>query len=97
MADEATYARSRRSTLLAASLDLEKLRLLLQLATETKFPDLRCYGHAARELGEVGRPVIGWLTSDAQGPPADLIGHIARYDTPVGRGPCFPLQEPTLG
>ncbi|MEZ5842769.1 MAG: diversity-generating retroelement protein Avd [Hyphomicrobiaceae bacterium] len=57
---EATYTRDRRGHLARANLGLEKLRVLLRLATELQLLDLRRYEHAARSLDEVGRLVGGW-------------------------------------
>src|SRR4051794_32050772 len=45
---EATYTKARRPPLLAANLGLEKLRLLVRLATEMRYLDARRYEHAAR-------------------------------------------------
>jgi len=62
---EATYTRDRRAHLLRANLGLEKLRVLLRLATELKLLDLRRYEHAARAIDEVGRLVGGWARASA--------------------------------
>jgi len=53
---EATYTRERTQHLRQANLGIEKLRFLLQLATELKLLDTRRYGHAARELNATGDP-----------------------------------------
>lgn len=63
---EATYTRSRRPALQAANMGIEKLRVLVRLATEMRYLDERRYEHAARNLDEVGRLVGGWMKADAQ-------------------------------
>ena len=62
---EATYTRDRRAHLARANLGLEKLRVLLRLATELKLLDLRRYEHAARAIDDVGRLVGGWAKVSA--------------------------------
>jgi hypothetical protein len=58
---EATYTRSRDKLLAAANLGLEKLRLLMRLAHELKYLDLRRYEFAARAINDVGRLVGAWI------------------------------------
>ncbi len=57
---EATFTRNRGRLLDRVNVDLDKLRLLLRLAKELGYLDLRRYEHAARRLDEVGRLVGGW-------------------------------------
>ena len=58
---EATYTKARAKSLQAANLGIEKLRILIRLATDLQVLDLRRYEHAARSLDDVGRLVGGWL------------------------------------
>ena len=57
---EATFTRNRGRLLDRVNVDLDKLRLLLRLAKELGYLDLRRYEHAALRLDEVGRLVGGW-------------------------------------
>ena len=57
---EATFTRNRGRLLDRVNVALDKLRLLLRLAKELGYLDLRRYEHAARRLDEVGRLVGGW-------------------------------------
>ena len=57
---EATYTRDRRGHLNAASLGIEKLRLLFRPAKDLDHLDQRRYEHAARSLDETGRLISGW-------------------------------------
>ena len=63
---EATYSRERRAHLARANLGLEKLRVLIRLATEMEMLDQRRYEHAARTLDDIGRLVGGWAKADAE-------------------------------
>lgn len=58
---EATYTKARAKSLQAANLGVEKLRILIRLATDLKVLDLRRYEHAARGLDEIGRMIGGWI------------------------------------
>ncbi len=58
---EATYTRNRAPVLRSVNLKLEKLRLLIRLASDLQILDLRRYEHAARTIDEIGRLVGGWL------------------------------------
>lgn len=57
---EATYTRNRGPMLAQANLGIEKLRVMVRLATELKHFDHRRYEHAARTLDDIGRLVGGW-------------------------------------
>ena len=57
---EATYTKDRLQHLQQANLGIEKLRFLLQLATDLKLLDRRRYEYAARALDETGRLIGGW-------------------------------------
>jgi hypothetical protein len=63
---EATYTRERRAHLARANLGLEKLRVLIRLATEMEILDQRRYEYAARTLEDIGRLVGGWARADAE-------------------------------
>ncbi len=58
---EARYSRDRGPVLRRVNLDLEKLRLLLRLASDQAVLDEKAYLQAAGELQEVGKMVGGWL------------------------------------
>jgi hypothetical protein len=58
---EATYTRERQSHLRRANLGIEKLRILIRLATNLRLIDERRYEHAARSLDETGRLIGGWM------------------------------------
>ena len=58
---EARYERKAGSALRAASLDLEKLRLLLRVCHDLAYLDHRGYEHVARNLDEAGRMIGGWI------------------------------------
>jgi 23S rRNA-intervening sequence protein len=62
---EATYTRDRRGHLARANLGLEKLRVLLRLAAELRYVNLRRYEYAARSLDAIGRLVGGWQKAHA--------------------------------
>jgi len=63
---EATYTRDRRAHLARANLGLEKLRVLIRLATEMEMLDQRRYEYAARTLDDIGRLVGGWARADEE-------------------------------
>jgi hypothetical protein len=58
---EATRARERRPLLLAADLELEKLRLSLRLAKDIRCLSFQQYEYAARLVNEIGKLLGGWL------------------------------------
>jgi hypothetical protein len=57
---EATFTKDRKGHLVRANLGIDKLRLLLRMATDFKFLDPRRYEHAARQLDDIGRLIGGW-------------------------------------
>ena len=61
---EATYARQRRTALLAANMGLQKLRILHRLALDLRYLDARRYEYASRSIDEIGRLVGGWMKAD---------------------------------
>lgn len=58
---EATYTRDCAPMLARVNLWLERLRMLVRLAMDLRYLDLRRYEFAARELDEIGRMVGGWI------------------------------------
>ncbi len=58
---EASYRRDRQTLLAQVNMKLEKLRILLRLATDLQCLDMRRYEFAARALDEIGRMVGGWI------------------------------------
>jgi hypothetical protein len=57
---EATYTRQRDAALTRANLDVEKLRVMIRLATDLRHMDGRRYEFAVRALDEIGRLIGGW-------------------------------------
>lgn len=57
----AARARQRRPLLVEADLELEKLRVYLRLAQDTRCLSFKQYEHAARMVTEVGKLLGGWL------------------------------------
>ena len=55
--------RQKRSLLLAADLELEKLRLFVRLAQQRKLTKLAQYHFAAQSLVEIGKLLGGWMKS----------------------------------
>lgn len=66
--NRARYARERLEILHCVNADLELLRVQFRLAHDLKCISTSAYGHAARELQEIGSQVGGWIK--AQGQPA---------------------------
>lgn len=58
---EARWTRAKAGILRAASLDVEKLRILCRIAHDEGFLDHRGYEHVARNLDEAGRMLGGWI------------------------------------
>ena len=58
---EATYTRDRADALRRGNLGIEKLRILIRLATDLRLLDRRRYEHAARTLDDTGRLIGGWV------------------------------------
>ncbi len=58
---EATYTKERSQYLRQANLGIEKLRILLRLATDLRMLDRSRYENAARTLDETGRLIGGWM------------------------------------
>ena len=62
---EARYSKKPGPALQAASLDIEKMRLLLRVCHDLAYLDHRGYEHVARNLDEAGRMIGGWLKHPA--------------------------------
>ena len=58
---EAYYGRDKLPALRAANIELEKLRHLLQIATEMRWLALRQLEYATRELNTIGSLIGGWI------------------------------------
>ena len=65
---EARYGHGRLAALERANLDLEKLRLLLRLATTRNALPRKTAAHAFEQIDEAGRMVGGWLKHTRQRP-----------------------------
>lgn len=76
---QAARARQRRSLLLEADLELERLRVYLRLAQDVKSLDFKHYAEASRRVVEVGKLLGGWLKTTAS--PADASA-VKRGDGP---------------
>lgn len=57
----AAWQRDKRATLRAANTTLDRLRVLLRLAHALNVLSHAHYEHAARQMGETGRQIGGWL------------------------------------
>jgi hypothetical protein len=63
---EARYSRDKMTTLRAANLKLEKLRILLRLSVEQKFVAQKSYQYAIKRINETGKMLGGWIKSQEQ-------------------------------
>jgi hypothetical protein len=61
----ARYTRDRLPLLQAVNQELELLRFQFRLAKDLRCLALDSYGHAARQVNEIGRMVGGWLKATA--------------------------------
>ena len=57
----AKFNRQRRDILASVNVDLEVLRFQIRLAKDLHCLSLKSYGHASRQLVDVGRQVGGWM------------------------------------
>ena len=57
----ANVAREKYPLLVAASVDLDELRMFLRLAKDLYFVSVRQYGIAAERMNEIGRMLAGWM------------------------------------
>ena len=58
---EARYSRDRRTPLVRANMDIQKLRLFLRMAHRRRYLDTRSFEKAMEDLDDSGRQVGGWL------------------------------------
>ena len=61
---EASYRRDRQQLLVQVNRGVEKLRILIRLASDLRCVDVRRYEFAARALDEIGRMVGGWIKAN---------------------------------
>ena len=61
---EASYRRDRQQLLVQVNRGVEKLRILIRLASDLRCMDVRRYEFAARALDEIGRMVGGWIKAN---------------------------------
>jgi hypothetical protein len=81
----AARAGQRRSRLMEADLELEKLRVYLRLAQDTRCLSFKQYEHAARMVNEVGKLLGGWLKTTPALPAESASASAARGDGPPAR------------
>lgn len=80
----AAHSARRRPLLLEADLELEKLRVYLRLAQDTRCLKFEQYEHAARLVNEVGKLLGGWLKKTPASPAESAPGAPAeRGDGPI--------------
>ena len=65
---DATYTKAPHATLKRVNLLLEKQRVLVRVAYNLRYLDVRRYEFAGRKLDEIGQSVGGWLKTLAPGP-----------------------------
>lgn len=63
---DARYSRQRFPILKHVNLALEKLRMLLRIASEMKAISIKAYGNATAHANDVGVMVGGWMKSAAR-------------------------------
>lgn len=63
---DARYSRQRAPILRHINLALEKLRVLLRIASEMRAISIKAYGSATARANEVGAMIGGWMKSMAQ-------------------------------
>ena len=61
----AMYSAHRREFLLKVNYKLDVLRLLLRLAKDLKYLNVKAYDYVCRQFLEIGRMVGGWLKQSA--------------------------------
>ena len=57
----ANKLRQKRAKLFEIDVELEKLRMLIRLATDLKMMSVIKYGHHSKRIEEIGRLLGGWL------------------------------------
>jgi hypothetical protein len=65
---QAKYSRERAGLLKEANLAIEILRFQMRLAKDLQCLPTASYGHAIRQLDEIGRMVGGWARLKQSGP-----------------------------
>lgn len=58
----ANAERDKSATLKHASVELDELRILIRLAKDLHFINIKQYGIAAEKLNEIGRLLSGWMS-----------------------------------
>jgi four helix bundle protein len=58
----ANTEREKSSVLQRSSVELDELRILIRLAKDLHFINIKQYGVAAEKLNEIGRLLSGWIT-----------------------------------
>jgi hypothetical protein len=57
----ANAERDKFATLKQASVELDELRILIRLATDLHFVNVKQYGVAAEKMNEIGKLLYGWI------------------------------------
>lgn len=78
-------SRDKRQLLSDADLELEKLRLYLRLAQDTRCMSFQQYEHAARLVNEVGKLLGGWMKSIPATAAGTLTAESGEGPEPAGR------------
>ena len=60
---EANQERNKLSYLKQASVELDKLRILIRLSKDLRFISIRQYGFGAGKINEIGKMLGGWIKS----------------------------------
>lgn len=58
---EAIYAKNKTQILHKTNLDIEKIRVLLQISVNKRYISLKQYGYISCEIDEAGKMLGGWL------------------------------------
>jgi len=64
---QANLERDKRSSLTKIDIELEKLRLLIRLAKDLRFINVKRYEYVSKMVNEVGRLLGGWIRKFSQG------------------------------
>mgnify|MGYP000992876547 CR=1 FL=1 len=60
---QANAERSKLPHLRQASVELDKLRIIIRLAKDLKFLSIKQYGFATKNINEIGKMLGGWIKS----------------------------------
>ena len=60
---EASYSKEKRSTLICANKNLEKLRILFRLSFDRRYINMAQYEFISTELNNAGKMCGGWIKS----------------------------------